>query len=75
MIMEEDFDGLDTYRAMLEIVPNQRAIIVSGYASTERVQTAMDLGGGAYIRKPYLLNKLADAVRHELDRRPEPVSA
>ena len=75
MIMEEDFDGLDTYRTMLTIAPGQRAIIVSGYASTERVQEARDLGAGAYVRKPYLLNTLAETVRHELDRQAAPVSS
>ncbi|HOD65341.1 MAG TPA: PocR ligand-binding domain-containing protein [candidate division Zixibacteria bacterium] len=68
MIMEDDFDGLDTYREILLRRPDQRTVIVSGYSSTERVQEMQRLGAGAYIRKPYSLESLGRAVREELDR-------
>jgi DNA-binding NarL/FixJ family response regulator len=48
--------------------PRQKAIIVSGYAETYRVRKAQKLGAGAYVRKPYLLERLGMAVRKELDR-------
>lgn len=68
MIMEPGMDGLDTYRKMLEVAPHQRAIIVSGFAETERVRAAQALGAGPYVKKPYVLEKLGVAVRKELDR-------
>jgi signal transduction histidine kinase/CheY-like chemotaxis protein len=68
MIMDPGMDGLDTYRAILEIHPGQKAIIVSGFAETERVQEARSLGAGDYLRKPYVQEKLGLAVRKELDR-------
>jgi len=68
MIMEDDFDGLDTYRAMVRIRPGQRAVIVSGFSSTDRVSEMQELGAGAYVRKPYSLESLGRAVRAELDR-------
>ncbi len=68
MIMDPGIDGLETYRQILEINPNQKAIIVSGFSQSERVMKAQELGAGAYIRKPYILETLGLAVRKELDR-------
>ncbi|MBW6486842.1 MAG: response regulator [Syntrophobacterales bacterium] len=67
MIMDPGMDGLDTYRKILEIQPQQKAIIVSGFSETERVSRAQELGAGAYIKKPYVLESLGLAVRKELD--------
>ena len=68
MIMEPGMDGLDTYRGIIKMHPRQKAVIVSGYSETERVQEAQKLGAGVYIKKPYLLETLGAAVRDELDR-------
>ncbi len=68
MIMEPGMDGLDTYRAVLEIHPHQKAIIVSGFSETDRIRTAQDLGAGAFLKKPYRIEALGRAVRSELDR-------
>jgi signal transduction histidine kinase len=67
MIMDPGMDGLDTFIEILKINPNQRAIIASGYAENERVKEAQRLGAGTYIRKPYTVEKIARAVRAELD--------
>jgi CheY-like chemotaxis protein len=68
MIMDPGMDGLDTYRNVLEIHPQQKAIIVSGFSESDRVHDAQALGAGAYVRKPYVIEKLGLAVRKELDR-------
>ena len=68
MIMDPGIDGLDTYRKILEIHPRQKAIIVSGFSETDRVNRAHELGAGAYVKKPYVLEMLGMAVRKELDR-------
>ncbi|MCG6535912.1 MAG: ATP-binding protein, partial [Syntrophales bacterium LBB04] len=68
MIMDPGMDGLDTYRNVLEIHPQQKAIIVSGFSESDRVHAAQALGAGAYVRKPYVIEKLGLAVRKELDR-------
>ena len=68
LIMDPGMDGLDTYKQVLGIHPKQKAIIVSGFSETDRVKTARDLGAGAYVRKPYIKEKLGLAVRKELDR-------
>lgn len=66
MIMEPGIDGLETYRRALGINPKQKAILTSGFSETDRVKTAQALGAGAYVKKPYVLEKMAVAVREEL---------
>jgi len=68
MIMEPGMDGLDTYRNILELHPNQKAIIASGFAETDRVKEAQRLGAGKYIRKPYTMETIGLAVRQELEK-------
>ena len=68
MIMDPGMDGLDTYRKILEIHPGQKAIIASGFSETDRVKEVMSLGAGAYIRKPFLLEKIGVAVKKELEK-------
>jgi PAS domain S-box-containing protein len=68
MIMDPGIDGLETYRRVLEVVPDQRAIIVSGFSETERVKKAQAIGAGPYVRKPYLMERIGVAIRKELMR-------
>lgn len=68
MIMEPGMDGLDTYRQILARRPNQKIIIASGYSESVRVREALQLGAGAYVKKPYLLEAFGRAVRDELDK-------
>ena len=73
MIMEEDFDGLDTYREIIKLYPGQKAVIVSGFSPTDRVNEMQRLGAGPYVKKPYTLTTISKAIREELDK--EPVTA
>jgi signal transduction histidine kinase/CheY-like chemotaxis protein len=66
MIMEPGIDGLDTFKKVLEIHPNQKAIITSGYSETDRVREAQKLGAKQYIKKPYSIEKFGIAVKKEL---------
>ena len=68
MIMPPGIDGLETYRRALEINPKQKAILVSGFSETERVREAQQSGAGAYVRKPYIMEKIGVAIRDELSR-------
>jgi CheY-like chemotaxis protein len=68
MIMDPGIGGLDTYRRVLEIRPQQKAIIVSGFSESDRVKATQTLGAGTYVKKPYIIEKLGLAVRKELDR-------
>jgi len=68
MIMENDFDGLDTYREILKIYPGQKAIVVSGLSATDRVMEMKRLGVGEYVKKPYTREALGLAIRNTLNR-------
>jgi len=67
MIMDPGMDGLETYKKILEIHPGQKAIIASGFSETDRLKELHRLGAGAYIRKPFLLEKIGLAVKEELE--------
>jgi CheY-like chemotaxis protein len=69
MIMDPGIDGFETYRRILEIKPEQKAVIVSGFAETERVAMAQSMGAGTYVRKPYIMAKIGTAIRQELDHK------
>jgi PAS domain S-box-containing protein len=71
MIMDPGMDGLETFKTIKKIHPQQKAIIVSGYSETDRVKEAMSLGAGQFLRKPFLVHKLGETVRLELDRSAE----
>lgn len=68
MIMDPGIDGLDTYKRILQVHPDQKAIIVSGFSETDRIREAQSLGAGAYIKKPYSLEKIGTAVKTELEK-------
>lgn len=73
MVMD-GMDGTDTYKKILEFQSTQKAIILSGFALSERVKEALRLGAGSYISKPITLDSLATAVRNELDRKTEEIT-
>jgi PAS domain S-box-containing protein len=67
MIMEEGFDGLDTYREIKKTHPEQKAVIISGYSSTDRVREALKIGVRGYVKKPFTCEDIGRAVRRALD--------
>ncbi|MBC8424030.1 PAS domain S-box protein [bacterium] len=70
MIMPDGFDGAETYRRIIALRPEQRTLIVSGYAESRQVLEAQELGAGPFVRKPLTLETLGAAVRRQLDGRP-----
>jgi CheY-like chemotaxis protein len=68
MIMEPGINGLETYEQILDFHPDQKAIIASGFSETDQVRKALKLGAGTYLKKPYTIEKIAMAVRNELDK-------
>ena len=66
MIMEPGMDGLETYRQVLAFHPGQKAVIASGFSETRRVKEAQRLGAGMYVKKPYTLEKIGQAVKEQL---------
>jgi CheY-like chemotaxis protein len=68
MIMDPGIDGLETYKKILELHPEQKAIIASGFSETDMVKEAQRLGAGKYIKKPYTLEKIGLTVKEELEK-------
>jgi CheY-like chemotaxis protein len=68
MVMPGGIDGTETYRRILEISPQQKAIILSGFSESDRVLKVQKLGAGAFVRKPVSKRAIAAAIRSELDR-------
>ena len=68
MIMPSGMDGLDSYRKILMITPGQKAVIVSGYSENDRVRDALELGIGAYLKKPYTIKQVSRVIHQELTK-------
>jgi PAS domain S-box-containing protein len=68
MIMDPGLDGLETFRRIQAMIPHQKVIIVSGFAETDRARKALELGAGVYVQKPFVMEKICQAIREELDR-------
>jgi CheY-like chemotaxis protein len=67
MIMDPGINGLETYERVIEIHPNQKAIIISGFAESDEVKEAQKLGAGRYIKKPVTLERIGLSVKEELE--------
>ncbi len=66
MILGTDMDGLNTYRKIKEVRPDQRVIIISGQIKTERIKTALELGVCQFIKKPYSIETMGTALKKHL---------
>ncbi len=66
MVMDPGIDGFETYKRIIDIKPDMKAVIASGFSETDRVREAQKLGAGKYIRKPYTFEKIGLAIHHEL---------
>jgi len=66
MIMDPGIDGYETYKRVLSVNPEQKAVIVSGFSESEQVKKTQQLGAGVYVKKPYLMETIARAVKDEL---------
>ena len=68
ILKDPEVDGFETYKRILEIKPEQKAVIASGYAENERVIETIELGAGTFIKKPYTIERLGLAVKEELNK-------
>jgi len=70
MIMPPGIDGAETYKRIMAFKPDQKAIIVSGYARSERAKLALELGARGFLRKPLTMKSMALSIRKALDTVP-----
>lgn len=68
MIMDPGINGFEAYERIVAIHPDQKAVIISGFAESDNVKKAQKLGAGRYIKKPVTLEKLGLAVKEELEK-------
>ncbi len=68
MIMAPGLNGRDTYERIKKIHPEQKAIVISGFAETDQVKETLGMGAGRYLKKPILLEELGRAVKEELEK-------
>ncbi|PKN18203.1 MAG: hypothetical protein CVU71_11865 [Deltaproteobacteria bacterium HGW-Deltaproteobacteria-6] len=66
MILDKGINGRETYEQIKKFRPQQKAIIVSGFAETDEVRETMKLGAGRYLKKPLILEELGRAVKDTL---------
>ena len=69
MIMEPGIDGLETYRRIRTMHPEQKAFIVSGFSESSRIKELQRLSGGEYLKKPYSLETIGTVVKLELEKK------
>jgi len=63
MIMDPGINGRKTYEKILQYRPDQKAIIVSGFAETEDVKHTLKLGAGYFLKKPLKIQELGRAIQ------------
>lgn len=68
MIIPNSIDGTEIFKRALQINPQQKAIIVSGYAETERVNEAMRLGVYSFTKKPFTKEIISNEIRNALQK-------
>ncbi|MGB8294003.1 MAG: substrate-binding domain-containing protein [Polyangia bacterium] len=66
MSLLEERDGLEVFEMIRQLFPSQRALLVSGHAPNDRMQSAIDRGLG-WLAKPYTIESLADMVAKALE--------
>jgi DNA-binding NarL/FixJ family response regulator len=66
--MDPGIDGFETYKRIHKMHPGQKAIIASGYSETERVKKVQKMGADIYLKKPYSIEKIGEAVHAALNK-------
>ncbi len=66
MMMGDGLNGRETFENILKIHPNQKAIVISGYAKSEEIQKMKDLGVSDFIDKPVTISKIGLAIKQSL---------
>ncbi len=67
MIMDPGIDGRETFRRIKALYPEQKAVIVSGFAQTDQVTETLAMGAGRFLKKPLILEELGAAVKAVLE--------
>ena len=63
MVTDDDWDGLKTFQEIKERFPDAKTLLVSGFAETDDVRRAQELGAGPFLRKPFTLESLGRLIK------------
>ncbi len=66
MVIDDGWDGLTTYREIRKLVPDQKTLLVSGFAETDQVIQAQAEGAGPFLRKPFTIEAIGSRIRNLL---------
>jgi two-component system, cell cycle sensor histidine kinase and response regulator CckA len=75
MIMDPGISGHETYKRIIEIHSEQKAIIVSGFSEKDDVSGIQSIGAGKYIKKPLTIKRMGLAVKEELEKQNSRITA
>ncbi|HMP73871.1 MAG TPA: response regulator [Kiritimatiellia bacterium] len=67
LILGDAFDGVETFKRIVEIEPGQKAILASGFADINRIVEARKLGMSRTYQKPYAQDGLGRMIRQVLE--------
>jgi DNA-binding response OmpR family regulator len=67
LVLGDVFDGVETYSAILDLFPGQKAVLASGFADITRIVEARKLGITRCFQKPYSIEVLGKNIRMALD--------
>jgi len=65
MIMP-DMSGEATFMEIMNIKPDSRVLLSSGYSENEQAKKILDMGCGGFIQKPYSIENLSQKIRELL---------
>ena len=66
--MAPGINGLETFERIRRINPKQKAIIASGFSDPDQIKLAQNNGISTYLKKPYSLENIGQAVETELSK-------
>lgn len=72
MQMDPGMNGKETYEKICLDHPGQKAIIASGFSKSRDIDATISQGAGSFIKKPYSITELGQAVQRTLHDGQEP---
>ena len=66
MVMEPGMSGLATYKQILTIHPEQKAMLVSGFAMNDDIRAGLELGVATFLKKPYSVAQFGKSLQFTL---------
>jgi CheY-like chemotaxis protein len=69
-LMMPNMSGLDCFRALKNIAPAVRAVIVSGYSEDGEAGRIMEEGARIFVEKPFKIEELSRAVARAMGKEP-----